>query len=447
MSSVFLAGFLANLATLLNDADNLAKKSPDSTDKNRTVSNTPLPQTQSLAATANSSPVRQTESRVATAKSYAAMPTKPTEESVGQPVVKSAVKPLSEPTPSVLAVEKSLVAEGKNSAPIFALFHGKIVPLGRLPDSSFKKTHTEKLDDNTKSTNARDTVTEKNPDEADPIVKSPTETSPVKEETGNRKSETVEMPRSDKDTKIPHQTDQTAEENRAPDSVIEKKRDKGLNSHKYNRLLSYLNNLGDHSNEKPTAAIRTVKTITKDVRGTTKDQVSFPDPPSLKHPDLLSHVKGLVLDSGKVVSLWNHQLDELNGKSSEDEGVTAGVRKDSETSPSDADKLVSDEQKTETDDESELANLVKSKERIEDLVKSKEKLEEGTARDTTPPLSVSVDTLKDLLKKTDSKASLAELLNNRASGTNAREAKQEEDPGKLVHNPDTVTQHWFKYLT
>lgn len=189
-------------------------------------------------------------------------------------------KHLDDPTPSVGTVEKSLKTEEKESAPIFALFHGKIVPLGKLPDTSFKKSHTEvrkggsrissNKEDHEKGT-TRENVTNE------------------KDENGNleEKGETKQDKNTDKEK---------SKEN------VEK--EKELSPSQFIRLSSYFHNLD--SKDKDGAETRVIKSHVKDVTGTAKDEV--PELlPAMKNSEFLKHVKGIVLDDGKMVTLNSKQ--------------------------------------------------------------------------------------------------------------------------------------------
>ncbi len=235
---------MANLATLLNDAESLSKKNAGLTNM-------------TLATSAIVPASRSSENEQATVRS-----------------MKEKSDNKNEPTPSASSVESTLKTEGKDCAPIFALYHGKIVPLGKLPDTSFKKSHTEvrqKEDggetDNKQSNNNHDTS------EAKSVVTSPA--TPAQ----NTKHESRE------------------------------KKDKPLSPSQFNRLSSYFHNL--ESKTKPELETRMIKRPVKDVTATAKDEV--PDIlPDLKNSDFMRHVKGIVLDDGKMVPLKGHQQVRLS---------------------------------------------------------------------------------------------------------------------------------------
>eukprot|EP00794_Sanderia_malayensis_P005184 gene5184-5838_t len=130
---------------------------------------------------------------------------------------------------------------------IFALFHGKIVPLGKLPDTSFKKSRTE---------------------------------------VANGK--------------------ETAEEHRSPS---------------HSESITVKSSFGlppnlESKNQQQKAELETrmiKRPATKDVTATAKDEV--PDIlPDLKNPEFIKHVKGIVLDDGKMVPLSEHHKVEESEK-------------------------------------------------------------------------------------------------------------------------------------
>ena len=245
----------------------------------------------------------------------------------------------------------------KDFAPIFAMYHGKIVPLGKLPDNSFKKSHTE---------------------EPQEPVPNPV---PVKDVTGSKRTFT---------------------------DIDNKK--SNTYSARYSKLQEYLTNLEDEHSTPITAE--------NSVKGVPKDEVVFPeDENPVQKSDLLSHVKGVVLDSGKVVSVNNSKIDVPVDETSKETSSET-------TTTSDSQKFYVSEDGT-----------------LNPLTKAKELTGESVARDTTSSkenadgqktVAISLDVLKDLLKKTDTKISLASLLNK--SGETKSEPSQpseDEDPGRF----------------
>ena len=244
----------------------------------------------------------------------------------------------------------------KDFAPIFAMYHGKIVPLGKLPDNSFKKSHAEGTEE--------------------PIPKPV----PVKDVTGSKRTFT---------------------------DIDNKK--SNTYSARYSKLQEYLTNLEDEHSTPATAE--------NSVKGVPKDEVVFPeDENPVQKSDLLSHVKGVVLDSGKVVSVNNNKIDVPVDETSKETSSET-------TTTSDSQKFYVSEDGT-----------------LNPLTKAKEVTGESVARDTTSSkenadgqktVAISLDVLKDLLKKTDTKISLASLLNK--SGETKSEPSQsseDEDPGR-----------------
>jgi len=240
----------------------------------------------------------------------------------------------------------------KDFAPIFAMFHGKIVPLGKLADTSFRKSHVEQehLDINNKNTFSKDITANKRTFNDDENVN-----------------------------------------------------DEAIESTKLSKLQTYLTNLDGH-----------VPSTSENVRGVAKDEVEFPvEEPAAQRSDLLNHVKGVVLDSGKVVSVNNNRLD-MPLEEPVKEVAT--------------ETTVDEKQKFFVNDDGTL-NQVKSKPLIGEAV-TRDK-EGGEGQKT---VAISLDVLKDLLKKTDTKISLAALLNKPAEAASKSETtapQEEEDPGTI----------------
>ena len=204
----------------------------------------------------------------------------PSSKTIMAPIARSstgkAKDEVDEPTPSAKTVEKSLKTEEKESAPIFALFHGKIVPLGKLPDTSFKKSHAEVRSDEKQSKEES-----------------------KKEETGKAEIKETHQVKSD----IGEHTKEG--ENTKPKQNIEKRQQgRTLSPSQISRLSSYFHNL--ESKSKEAVETRMIKSHKKDVTGTAKDEVPelLPD---VKNSEFLKHVKGILLDDGKMVALKGKQ--------------------------------------------------------------------------------------------------------------------------------------------
>ena len=210
-----------------------------------------------------------------------------------------------EPTPSAESAARSLKTEGKDSAPIFALFHGKIVPLGKLPDTSFKKSHTEARNEEShekEDSHAEEShVTEdREKGQAKSEVKFPENRAENNAE--NNAESRVERPEERHEVK--HE-----ETSNSFSSAESDKRDKAksLSPSQFTRLSSYFHNLD--SKNKAAVETRMIKSRKKDVTGTAKDEV--PElPPSMKNSEFLKHVKGIVLDDGKMVTLKGIQSEQ-----------------------------------------------------------------------------------------------------------------------------------------
>ena len=182
----------------------------------------------------------------------------------------------SEPTPSAVAVEKSLKTEEKDSAPIFALFHGKIVPLGKLPDTSFKKSQTETRNHENENKDQNRKEASKNSNN---------------QENDKRKSEIKEH-------------EQQEEKSDSNQESASKKKEQPLSPSQFVRLSSYFHNLD--SKGKASVETRMIKSHKKDVTGTAKDEV--PELlPAMKNSEFLKHVKGIVMDDGKLMTFKGKQ--------------------------------------------------------------------------------------------------------------------------------------------
>ena len=237
-------------------------------------------------------------------------------------------------------------------APIFAMYHGKMVELGRLPESAFKKSHSVSLHEkNTSEHHMKDITASKRV---------------LDESTEHKLTQNIPTKR---------------EFHASPSS-------------RSDQLKNYLKNLdGDQQ----------VSSVAKDV-------ISMPGLDS--KADLINHVKSVVLDDGKIISVGNSHLSETGD---------------------------SPKQLSEVTDDSQQKYIVNKEGNVEPLVKQKSETVDPVTRDTLgngqKTVTLTVDVLKDLLKKTgDSKVSLAKLLNKPTDGSDQRSNTQEdEDPGNSYH--------------
>lgn len=340
---LLFSGFLANLATLLNDADSFT-----------------IPKNES----GMSSMYENTEKTSLMRKSADIQPNSNQNDRI----------------PSMSQVEKALNATENEYAPIFAYFRGKIVPLGKLPNTSFKKSHSELTQQAVSSSHS---VTQ--------------ERSMIKEITGQPRHEIPE---------IKHVKPSSHIDNDGLFGVDKASNGDMGSENKISKLQQYLTNLDGHVPDTG---------ITKDVRGVAKDEVVFPqetEHPSQKN-EIIDHVKGFVLDDGKVVSLTAKPSDLPQDKEKPKPITTVNTL-----------------EKFYVANDGNLYPLTKSKSTNVDAV----------TRDTTissdginepKTVAVSLDMLKELLKKTDTKISLAQLLNKGSStGDSKSDVAAEEDPGE-----------------
>ena len=87
-------------------------------------------------------------------------------------------------------------------------------------------------------------------------------------------------------------------------NIEKEKKGKTLSPSQFSRLSSYFHNL--ESKNKEAVEARMIKSYKKDVTGTVKDEV--PELlPATKNSELLKHVKGIILDDGKMVTLKGKQ--------------------------------------------------------------------------------------------------------------------------------------------
>ncbi|XP_002157435.3 uncharacterized protein LOC100204716 [Hydra vulgaris] len=284
--------------------------------------------------------------------------------------------------PSPEDAQKDKNDSGIEYAPIFAMYHGKIVPLGKLPDTSFKKSHTEEIKTVNSLTVSEDdmpkdkqlTVSEDDSPKDKQFISSPNQI----QVTAERRS-----------FSLPENTHINSEEE------FENKFGKKDRPSKLYRLQQYLKNLDGH--------IPSANEVKEQVA---KDEVIFPEEKTeTTKSDILSHIKGLVLDDGKIVTVKGNRIEPMEN-----------TKEEPSTSL--------DSQKFFVSDDGKL-NLVKSSSKTSDVQSADSKtLHEKTTEPKTVALSLEV--LKDLLKKSD-KVSLATLLNK------AQEPKTDEDddPGTI----------------
>ena len=245
---------------------------------------------------------------------------------------------------------KDSIKADPDFAPIFTMYHGKIVELGKVPGTAFKKSHAVQLED----------------------IKAPEHH--IKDVTANKRvlDETTQP-------KVKEVTPTKREFRSGTDSPV--------------ALKGYLNNLpGGQA-----------------ASSVTKDTISMPsiDSTTPAKGDLINHVKGVVLDDGKIISVGNnHVLDNLEQPKAQAELV-----------PDVQQKFIVGKD----------GNVEPLKQRLEtaDAV-PRDNLENGQKT-----VTLTVDVLKQLLKKTDSKVSLAQLLNkpSETSSDQRSNTQEEEDPG------------------
>lgn len=338
-------GFLANLASLLNDAEAISGHRQDETGQPNIASLRPQ---KTLLEEGTNSKISLTSIE---------QPTTHADNGEKKDVIDVS---------SIKDISRVVKDSSPDYAPIFAMYHGKVVELGKLPESAFKKPHPVEHETNTPMHD-------------------------IKEVTGSKRY----IP----DSISPHKL--------MENSPI--KRDFQTSS---DQLRSYLKNLGEDNHEQT---------------GVTKDSISFPDATgTASKNDLINHVKSVVLDDGKIISINSNN----NNRVSEASDTISS--------------LTDIQQKFVVNNEGNVEPLVKQKSITADAV-TRDTLGSNDGQKT---VTLTVDVLKNLLKKTDSKVSLAQLLNKPADERS--NTQEDEDPGTIedfaagglkAHNDYRVKHH------
>ena len=257
------------------------------------------------------------------------------------------------------SIKDSIKADA-DFAPIFTMYHGKIVELGKVPETAFKKNHAAQPVENVKTPeyDSKVVATSKR------VLDEESTTKPVQHKTVDVTPTKREF-HSVKETPVELKLDHLPEEQH-------------------------------------------------DVNGVTKDTISMPsiDSSTSAKGDLINHVKGVVLDDGKIISVGNnHVLDNL------------------EQPKAQADLLPDVQQKFMVAKDGNVEPLTKQRSETADAVQ-RDNLENGQKT-----VTLTVDVLKQLLKKTDSKVSLAQLLNkpSESSSDQRSNTQEDEDPGMSYH--------------
>ena len=313
--------------------------------------------------------------------------------------------------PTSADIQNAIKDSGSDFAPIFAMYHGKIVPLGKLPDTSFKKSNTEDLPTDTPTNSPikkNEATTNPTNIPAKPIeAQSKTIDSPTKENIPTETMNTKTVKYKD----ISGTKRSLSEENNRhivpSGDITGSVRDKTEKDPvKLTKLQQYLTNLDGH-----------IPATGGESRGVAaKDEVIFPeDETGSPKSDIINHVKGVVLDDGKIVSVNNNHL----------ESTDEPVKQVADSSDS--------QQKYFVSDDGTLTPLTKSKPEIGEAVTRDVTTAGGATADGQKTVALSLDVLKDLLKKTDSKISLASLLNKAPETKSETPTQEDEDPGKVIY--------------
>ena len=254
------------------------------------------------------------------------------------------------------SIKDSIKADA-DFAPIFTMYHGKIVELGKVPETAFKKNHA-----------------------AQPV-------------------EDVKTP--EHDSKFVAASKRVLDEE-STSQVQHKTLDVNPTKREFHSMK-----------ETPVELKLNSLPGVQDVNGVTKDTISMPsiDSSTQAKGDLINHVKGVVLDDGKIISVGNnHVLDNV------------------EQPKTQAELLPDVQQKFMVAKDGNVEPLTKQRSETADAVQ-RDNLENGQNT-----VTLTVDVLKQLLKKTDSKVSLAQLLNKPSEGSSDQRSntQEDEDPGIVL---------------
>lgn len=503
-------GFLANLASLLSDAEKLSLAKRNETGLTSSSSNEPA-YTKSTTTVSVSTP--KPEAKAATAKAEVAVKKEQITPAISavaavNHVTEASSAPGAPVTPEASVselvtpelVKKELNNHGKDYAPIFALYKGKIVPLGKLPDTAFKKSSPQHpaVDEKTSSaalvapknenslieetkvnepaatisttasisqddaakqsaqssfTALKDSTTKTtDPTSSESLITSSSEAASVAAASASVR--TVEMPVASKDVtgtarfeipqlQIQHQAPRhMVVSHMSPHAAVNEETIDASRSHnedtaktvKLSKLQSYLSNL-----DGPIQA-----TGSSHVSKTAKDDIVIPEEMarlamhSYPKSEIMSHVKGLVLDNGKVVSV-DSSHGELSSSISGaiNEQSVAKLAPEPPKDPDSSDKFY-------VTDDGNLLPLKPQREKTENAAARTDILDglASKSSDSGKTVAVSLDMLKELLKKTDTKVSLAQLLNKGqdktgddkssvSSSASSSASDEEEDPGTI----------------
>ena len=297
-----------------------------------------------------------------------------------EPHQKSSIKQSvhDKPTPQVvvsdkkdvidLATIKDSIKAEPDFAPIFTMYHGKLVELGKVPETAFKKSHLSQ--------------------DAEADVKVPEHH--IKDVTASKR--------------VLEETKTTTQPQHAVTEVAPTRRE-------------FHSSDTDNPAAEPKASLDGAAKSTAQLaraNSVTKDTISMPSIDSTVRGggDLINHVKSVVLDDGKIISVGsnNHLLDNIDQSNK--------VQQQAE--------LISDvQQKFVVGKEGNVEPLAKQKSETADAV-PRDNLENGQKT-----VTLTVDVLKQLLKKTDSKVSLAQLLNKPSESPSDQRSntQEDEDPG------------------
>lgn len=348
-------GFLSNLANLLNDAEVISGHHKNDAEK---VAEPVALASYTLAPEKNLVEVAALQDEKNTIQ-HNTPPLVKKENVVSQETIPSSFKEINE----------AVADSGNDFAPVFAMYHGKVVTLGKLPDTAFKRSH---LNDQTSVALNENSSREKHVNEPENHVKDVSGSKRYLDESSNG----IASPQQ-------HST----------------KRDSQINNGE--KLQDYLKTLDAEK--------------VLDVSAVPKNEVPVGltglDSSSTSHSNLMGHIKSVVLDNGNIVSVNNN-----NHVTTED-------------SVQHNDVIADPQQKYYVTNDGSVEPLIKSKPENVEAVQRDNLLDtlNGNGQKT---VTLTVDVLKDLLKKTDSKVSLATLLNKPADARS--DTQEDEDPGKLT---------------
>lgn len=364
-SIYYFLGFLANLASLLNDADLLAsrKSEKDSVLNNRMfLSNNDVKLSEATASYTKNLTTDKTDNKPEIEKAENRI-----NDSI-QNLIEAesrSHKDLGLSSKNISEVKSLLTVNYKNGnsfAPVFAIYHGKLTSLGKLPETDLTQRFLNKAKHEELVTSFKNIRPGK-------IISDPTK-KPLKNVAGSKRSFFNE-------------------------EMIRKVNDRVSSKTQSNKLTQYLNSLDDRELLKPSRKNEGVEPVKE--HEVAKDVVVFPDGEEApSKAEIFNHVKGVVLDNGKFLSV-KHNFQKGTTKENID------ATPDEELS-----------QKLLMEEEGPTLSIKQKQDLLESPLRGladEGKKASSISLDSQKSVTLPVEVLRELLKKTDEKVSLESLLN------------------------------------